>query len=99
MDFVSAIDDLLSELRACVTDKQDAPYLRAPELALLVGYIDGLESEVRNVTYDRDGAQAEVRRMEAVERRAQAIRDVEIHSVFDQGARSAAIEILTGGAS
>lgn len=62
---VSAADDLLSDLRACVAAKQDAPYLRAPELALLVGHIDGLESELRNVTYDRDGAQAEVRRLAA----------------------------------
>jgi hypothetical protein len=44
---VSAVDDLLAELRACVAAKQDAPYLRAPELALLVGHIDGLESGVR----------------------------------------------------
>jgi hypothetical protein len=43
---VSALDDLLSELRACVTEQQDAPCLRAPELALLVGYIDGLQSGV-----------------------------------------------------
>lgn len=46
MDFVSAIDDLLSELRVCVAERQDAPCLRAPELALLVGYINGLESGV-----------------------------------------------------
>ena len=44
---MSALDDLLSELRACVTEQQDAPCLRAPELALLVGHIDGLESGVR----------------------------------------------------
>lgn len=43
---VSAIDDLLSELRASVADGQDAPYLRAPDLALLVGYIDDLTSRV-----------------------------------------------------
>jgi hypothetical protein len=42
---VSAIDGLLSELRASVAEKQDAPYLRAPELTLLVGYIDGLEAQ------------------------------------------------------
>jgi hypothetical protein len=39
------IDDLLSELRACVAAGQDAPYIRADELAALIGRIDELEDE------------------------------------------------------